>query len=138
MAHLVLSRIKLNVASKDLAIDLFSEVAQETARTIAMDRKSNKSTQLRRFYDEIIMWDTRINTQTDKEKCQAVFDESLPFIRMINAKVAYAKGRGLVNDDYLDLLNHCLKEVKDPHSMRHFKLFMEAFMGFYKLERPKD
>lgn len=130
----VLNKIKLT----DIAVDLFSEVAHETARIIARDSKSNKPTQLRRFYDEIVMWDTRINTQSTKEKRDKVFDESLPFIRMMNAKVAYAKGRKLVNDDYLDLLNHCLKEAKDPRSMRHFKLFMEAFMGFYKLERPKD
>ncbi|HHL18243.1 MAG TPA: type III-A CRISPR-associated protein Csm2 [Thiothrix sp.] len=130
----VLSKIRLS----NITADLFSEVAQETARIIARDDKNNKPTQLRRFYDEIIMWDTRINTQPSKEKRDEVFNESLPFIRMMNAKVAYAKGRDLVNDDYLNLLNHCLKEVNDPESMRHFKLFMEAFMGFYKLEESES
>ena len=130
----VLSKIRLS----NITADLFSEVAQETAGIIARDDKKNKPTQLRRFYDEIIMWDTRINTQPTKEKRDEVFNESLPFIRMMNAKVAYAKGRDLVNDDYLNLLNHCLKEVNDPESMRHFKLFMEAFMGFYKLEESES
>lgn len=134
MAYLAFDKIQL----MDIEVDLFSEVAHETAKTIATDSKSNKPTQLRRFYDEIVMWDTRINTQATQQERDDVLRESLPFIRMMNAKVAYAKGRNLVNDDYLDLLNHCLKQVEDPHTLRHFKLFMEAFMGFYKLERPKD
>jgi CRISPR-associated protein Csm2 len=134
MAYLKLDKIKFDA----IDADLFSEIAQNTAKIIALDYKSNKPTQLRHFYDEIVMWDTRINSQPTKEEGEKVFKESLPFIRMINAKVAYAKGRKLVNDDYLDLLNHCLKEINDPLSLRYFKLFMEAFMGFYKFERPKD
>ena len=118
--------------------NLFSDTAREMAEIMARDYRSNKPTQLRRFYDEIVMWDTRINGQSNPEKSDAIFKKSLPFIRMMNAKIAYAKGRKLVNDDYLELLNHCLKEVKDPQSMGYFKLFMEAFMGFYKLEETKQ
>ncbi|CAA6820354.1 MAG: CRISPR-associated protein, Csm2 family [uncultured Thiotrichaceae bacterium] len=120
------------VFSGDLEPELFSSVAEQTARTIASGKNTNKSTQLRKFYDEICMWETRISSHPE------MFKESLPFIKMINAKVAYAKGRKLVDDNYVLLINHCLKQIQDEDTMRYFKLFMEAFMGFYKVERPRD
>ena len=113
--------------------DLFSDVAQATAITLADKsnrNKSNKPTQLRRFYDEIVMCDNRASMHPEK------FEEYLPFIRMLNAKAAYALGRKLVDKNYVNLLSHCLKQVDDDKTMRNFKLFMEAMMGFYKQERP--
>lgn len=123
-----LSKIKL----AKIEADLFSRVAKQTAETIATNRRTNKPTQLRKFYDEIVMWETRISANPDS------FKESLPFIQMINAKVAYAKGRKLVDNNYLKLMHHCLDQVDSAETMRNFKLFIEAFMGFYKVERPKD
>ncbi len=117
---------------KDISADLFDKIAREKAEIIAQDTRSNKSTQLRRFYDEIVMWESKTSQHPEK------FAEFLPFIRMLNAKAAYAQGRKLVNEDYVLLLNTCLKQVECNKTMRHFKLFMEAFMGFYKQERPKD
>ncbi len=117
---------------KTLSADLFDKIAKEKAEIIARDNNSNKSTQLRKFYDEIVMWETKTSQHPEK------FAEFLPFIRMLNAKAAYAKGRKLVNEDYVMLLSDCLKQVECDKTMRHFKLFMEAFMGFYKEERPKD
>lgn len=64
------------------------------------------------------------------------FDEYLPFIRMLNAKAAYARGRKLVDDNFVGLLNSGLQQVTNPETLHTFKLFMEAFMGFYKQERP--
>ena len=116
--------------SRPLDPELFNGTAREAAQTIARaDKYRNKSTQLRRFYDELVLWDTRVNQQ------QAKFAEFLPFIRMINAKAAYAEGRKLVDATFVELMHHTLGEVKDPDSMTACKLFWEAFMGFYKQER---
>jgi len=122
------SRIQL----KDIKADLFDGVARETAETIADNRNSNKPTQLRRFYEEIVMWESKAGQHPEK------FDEYLPFIRMINAKAAYALGRKLVDDNYVKLISDGLQQVDSLKTLRHFKLFMEAFMGFYKEKRPKD
>ncbi len=129
------SRATINTDDIDLktvSADLFDKTAKQKAEVIAGDTKSNKPTQLRKFYDEIVMWEAKSSQHPDK------FAEFLPFIRMLNAKAAYAKGRKLVNEDYVILLNACLQQVECDKTMRHFKLFMEAFMGFYKEERPKD
>jgi CRISPR-associated protein Csm2 len=123
--------IKLGKTDKKLDPELFNSVAQEAAKTVAsgVDRV-NKSTQLRKFYDELVLWDNKVTLHPDK------FDEYLPFIRMLNAKVAYAEGRNLVNKNFVDLLHNGLKEVVCAETLHTFKLFMEAFMGFYKQERP--
>ena len=112
--------------------DLFSDIARKKAQQLAGDERSNKPTQLRRFYDELVLWETRTSQQPGK------FAEFLPFIRMMNAKAAYAEGRKLVNADFVALMRHTLGEVKDPETLTHCKLFWEAFMGFYKQVRPKD
>ncbi len=121
---------KINLSKIDA--DLFSKVAKQTADTIGSGRNTNKPSQLRKFYDEIVMWDTKCEGKPKE------FSQYLPFIRMINAKVAYARGRKLVDDNYVKLIEHCLLQVIDQKTMRNFKIFMEAFMGFYKAVRPKD
>ena len=110
--------------------DLFDKTAKRAAETVAKcKRELNKSTQLRRFYDELVMWEEKIRSDESK------FNEHLPFVRMIKAKVAYAKGRKLVDGAYVDLLGQTIDFIKSPEDMRIAKLFLEAFMGFYKLEK---
>ncbi|GAB4253971.1 MAG: type III-A CRISPR-associated protein Csm2 [Methylomicrobium sp.] len=119
------------IEPKALNPDLFNQVASDAAETIADTKKElNKPTQLRRFYDEIVMWESKASMNQDK------FSEYLPFIRMINAKVAYALGRGLVDKNFVEMMSHGLKQVETYPDLRHFKLFLEAFMGFYKQKRP--
>ncbi|MCP9456145.1 MAG: type III-A CRISPR-associated protein Csm2 [Nitrospira sp.] len=112
--------------------ELFNSVAEEAARTISFNRNLNKASQLRRFYDELILWDSKVTSQPEK------FQDYLPFIRMINAKVAYARGRNLVDDHFVRLMQHTLKQVTDAQSLSTCKLFWEAFFGFYKKYRPSD
>jgi CRISPR-associated protein Csm2 len=118
--------------SKPLQPELFNTIAKDAAKRVAAaSRDRNKSTQLRRFYDELCLWDLRVAQQPGR------FEEYLPFIRMLNAKVAYAEGRKLVDATYVDLLHHTLREVKDAESLSVCKLFWEAFTGFYKQERAE-
>lgn len=109
--------------------ELFNTVAHQIAKTVAGDDRNqkNKPTQLRQFYDELVMWEEK--TRQDEQR----FLEYLPFIRMLNAKAAYAKGRNHVDQNFVDLVSHCVGQVKSPATLRNFKLFFEAFMGFYKL-----
>lgn len=106
---------------------LFSDIAESAAKTVANDAKEkNKSSQLRRFYDEVVMWQEKVG-KDDKR-----FAELEPYIRMLKAKVAYAKGRGHIDDNFETLVRHVVDQVKDAGTLRQAKLFMEAFMAFYK------
>lgn len=119
--------------AKPLDPELFNSLALSAAKNVSSgNRDRNKSTQLRRFYDELVAWESRVNHNQQPGR----FDEYLPFIRMLNAKAAYAEGRKLVDRTFVSLLQHTLGEVKDPETLTACKLFWEAFMGFYKQERP--
>ena len=115
-----------------LNAELFNNVAREKAKIIAENEKANKPSQIRKFYDELCMWETKVSLEP------ARFSDYLPFILMLNAKLAYAKGRRLVDDNFVKLIGDCLKQVKDPDTLRICKLFFEAFLGFYKELRPYD
>ncbi len=110
--------------------DLFDKTASNAAKIVARCRREqNKSTQLRRFYDELVMWEEKVRQNPDK------FDEYLPFIRMLKAKAAYAEGRKLVDGAFVDLIEQAIDFIENAADLRTAKLFFEAFMGFYKLEK---
>ena len=127
---------------------IFSDIAKEASEFIRpkgekdprsgkvfyknKDKDANKSTQLRKFYDELSMWDDKIHRITDKAQRQAEYEKSAPFIHMLKAKAAYAKGRDHVNGDFLKLFNHLIGQIDSPETLRHAKLFFEAMIGFRK------
>lgn len=112
--------------------ELFNSVARQAAEIVAENRGANKPSQIRKFYDELCMWETKVSMEPTR------FNDYLPFILMLNAKLAYAKGRRLVDEHFTQLMGDGLKQVKDPDTLRICKLFFEAFLGFYKELRPSD
>ncbi|QGU33961.1 type III-A CRISPR-associated protein Csm2 [Thermochromatium tepidum ATCC 43061] len=125
-----LSRVRFGA---NLEAQLFNEVAQRCAKTISeSNQRCNKPSQLRRFYDELLMWVAKVEQAPER------FAEYRPFILMLNAKAAYAKGRDLVDANFVALLNHCLRQAEDAKTLGQVKLFLEAFLGFYKAERPRE
>ena len=117
---------------KELDPLLFSTIADETAQTISKDGSGNQNngTQLRRFFDEVL----RLNSQAQQP--QADWLLILPQLHMIIAKVAYAKGRKLVSNSFVDLIKNSILQVKDEDDLKIFTNFLESFMGFYKVHKP--
>lgn len=124
-----------DICFQPLNPELFDMVAKGAAFAVCQSGagRSNKSTQLRKFYDELVMWNDKVQLQRGTERAEK-YTELAPFIKMLNAKVAYAKGRGHVDGMFEDIFSHCIKSIKDADSLKHCKLFMEAFMGFYKAQ----
>lgn len=117
---------------------LFSDDAEAMAQRLnssAMndkgkpDDKKNNSTQLRRFYDELVGWQERIGSSEEK------FKEYEAFIHMLNAKAAYAEGRKLVTKEFVQWMRECIKQVDSPRTLNHFRLHFEAMLGFLKAIR---
>lgn len=128
------NEIKSTIKFDSISPNLYDEIANETAECIANSemRDANKSTQLRKYYDELCMWDQKIKQAPEKYK------EYLPLIKMLNAKVAYANGRKLVDKNFVDMMRHCLGQLtEEKKTFENCKLFFEAFMGFYKMHKPK-
>ncbi len=126
---------------QSLTPDLFDSVANEWAKIVADDKPRTKDSQLRKFYDELLRWEDKVNGngRGKREDAKVRLREHLPFIRMMNAKAAYAQGRKLVGASFVNMLRNCLEQVDDnPDTLRNCRLFFEAFIGFYKLHGPQN
>lgn len=119
----ILSRIKI---SKPLAQDLFSDVALKVARKISKDDNTNSATQMRRFFNELVLWQDKVGF--DEEQ----FKQAAPFIQMMRAKVAYAKSRKYVDANFQDVMNRLIPQITDIETLNNAKLFFEALIGFKK------
>ncbi|MGX2950058.1 type III-A CRISPR-associated protein Csm2 [Ursidibacter sp. B-7004-1] len=115
--------------------DIFSDIAKEAAVEIKSNNNVNKTTQLRKFYDELAMWNERV--QLEQENKSAKFKELEPFIKMLKAKVAYAKGRKHIDENFMNIFNKAIDEIKCPKTLKDAKLFIEAVMGYCKLYEAK-
>lgn len=112
---------------------LFSKDAEDIAELLNKDTSKNKSTQIRRFYDELVGWQERIGTDEQK------FRDYEAFIHMLNAKAAYAQGRNLVTEDFVKWLRDCIQQIDSPRTLNHFRLHFEAMLGFLKfLKKDKS
>jgi CRISPR-associated protein, csm2 family len=116
----------------DKFAEIFSDIAQRAAKHIKTNKNLNKTTQLRKFYDELAMWNDRV--QLVRENKAGKFQELIPFIKMLKAKVAYAEGRKHVDKSFSEVFNRCIDQINNVETLRDAKLFMEAVMGFCKLE----
>ncbi|HOV89756.1 MAG TPA: type III-A CRISPR-associated protein Csm2 [Syntrophorhabdaceae bacterium] len=117
--------------------ELFSKQAEELAIKIYKDQeeskgKHNKPTQLRKFYDVVLGYKSLMQGLTDDEKRKEEFEKVLPYIKMLNAKAAYAFGRDLISKSFKDFLSNSLKKINDFNDFKTFADFFESFMGFYK------
>jgi CRISPR-associated protein Csm2 len=122
-----------------LSENLFSDIAEDKAIAVARagGRRNNKSTQLRKFYDELVMWFDKVNMERSKDAKISKYAEIAPFIKMMKAKVAYAKGRDHVDTCFDQMFSKLISQIDSPDTLKHAKLFMEAFMGFYKVHEEK-
>jgi CRISPR-associated protein Csm2 len=113
---------------------LYADIAEAKAKFLAENsgREANKSTQLRRFYDELVLWNEKVNGRGTADEREGRYKELAPLIKMLNAKVVYAEGRKHVDKNFVSLFRQTLAEIRNPRTLEQAKLFMEAFMGFYK------
>lgn len=107
---------------------LFSKIAEDIAEKVHSGggRDSNKRSQLRKFFDEVIRLNSMAKSSPDE------WDNILPYVNMLLAKVVYAEGRKKVTGEFVDLIKNCIKQVKSPDDLDVFANFFEAFMGFYR------
>ncbi|HBL22952.1 MAG TPA: type III-A CRISPR-associated protein Csm2 [Deltaproteobacteria bacterium] len=117
---------------------LFSDEAEKWATGIWASSKkkmkdgkeqleNNKRSQIRKFYDEVLRLNG--NLKTNHEDWEVV----LPYVNMLIAKAAYARGRNsLVTDEFVRMIRECVAEVQRPQDLDIFANFFEAFMGFYR------
>lgn len=107
----------------------FDTDAQQFAEQLEQRGKKDKSTQLRRFYDQLQQLEQRING--DEEKLTLY----LPEIRMICAHLAYAEGRELISDTFCDTMQNLIRSIDTCQHLKNGRLFFEATLGFLRAMR---
>ena len=114
--------------------ELFNKTAKEWAEKIGVDKKFGvQNTQMRKFYDKVL----ELNDKAKKVDEDEFKEEILPFVKMLNSKVAYASQRSsgggkLVNKAFVDMMNGCISQIETKERLQNFKLFFEAVIGFHK------
>lgn len=123
--------------------ELYSSKAETLAKIIAGDneklRKHNKRTQIRKFYDEVTRLNMAARMKTvnkDEPDTDSNWNDIVPLVHMIVAKAAYARGRDLVSDNFVEFMKDSIRQVEKPKDLNVFANFFEAFMGFYRLHGP--
>lgn len=133
MAEVIFWKDKEN---KKVDPKLFSTRAEDMAKELAKDnresKKLNKRTQIRKFYDEVLRLDMEAKTRPQE------WDGILPLIHMLTAKAAYARGRELVSDNFVDFIRASIGQISEPDDLVIFANFFEAFMGFYRQHGPAN
>lgn len=99
---------------------LFDTTASTWAKLI--DR--TKKTQARNFYEKVLELETKSQNEA--------WENVLPFVKMLNSKVAYGVSRKVVSFEFEKMMNKAIAQVNTPEDLRVFKLFFEAVLGFFK------
>lgn len=132
-----LNRINLQ---GELPADIFSDVAKEAAEHTLVHKNNghisdvNKSTQLRKFYDELVMWHDKVQRAANSDE---TYRQVAPFIQMLKAKAAYSKGRGHVDKNFTEIFDRIISQINNAQTLHHAKLFFEAVMGYRKAYETK-
>ncbi|QJA06828.1 type III-A CRISPR-associated protein Csm2 [Thermosulfurimonas marina] len=120
----------------------FSEVAQEWAQRISQEGggkegHKNKNSQIRKYYDVIF------NLNQRSKQGGGNWNFILAQLHRQLALVHYARGRDLVTDSFVKMMEELIKAVSEdakrgPRDLETVAQFLEAFMAYYRECRPKD
>ncbi len=99
---------------------LFDEDAKEWADKIGKTKK----TQARNFYDKVL----ELESKAKHEEWESV----LPFVKMLNSKVAYGLSRKVVSPEFQKMMTSCISQINTKEDLTKFKLFFEAVLGYFK------
>jgi len=112
------------------ALSLSEELAEECKKS---NKRLNKRTQIRKFYDEVVRLSMLSKSRPEEE-----WNNILPLVHMLVAKAAYANGRKLISPNFMKFIRESIEQVQSQDDLEVFSNFFEAFMGFYRLHCPSN
>jgi len=113
--------------------ELFNKTADRWAEKIGNGKGGVQNTQMRKFYDQVLSLQQKAKQMSDED----FQSDLLPFVKMLNSKVAYASTRNsgggkIVNKAFVEMMGSCINQVSSKKDLNTFKLFFEAVIGFHK------
>lgn len=119
--------------------ELFSEKAQEEGQKLVVEKSIKlkgkgfveiSTTQLRRFFDDVKAMQRYLYQFQGKDREDA-FQKKLPEIKMLKAKVSYARGRDTVTDQFQSFIESNVNAVNNLADFDVFCKYFEAVYGFF-------
>ena len=89
-----------------------------------------KTTQLRKLFAAV----KEINLETKTKN----WNELKVKFFLLMPKLAYAKGRKLISEDFYNLLESAMNKVQSKEDFNRFVEFLEAIVAFYKANKPRS
>lgn len=117
---------------ENITAKIFDETARKWSLVIANADRGVEKNQLRNFYEKVLELEEKALNSTEEEFLKKV----LPFVKMLNSKVAYAKNKqsSPVNLAFVIFMTKSISQVKNIDTFRNFKFLFEAIIGFYEKE----
>lgn len=117
----LLMKIKEGLRQHPMDPKIFCEFPEQLVSKISMTGE-NKSSQIRKFYEEIERW-------THKEESQ--FEIYKPYMKMLAAKARYAEEKKVISSEFCQLVN-VLVDVATEKFENIFKVkdFMECIIAY--------
>jgi CRISPR-associated protein Csm2 len=127
---------------KQLMPELLDVYAQNRAKDFipnkAKDSKENlKTTQMRRFYDDLKAIERKIMAGKDIKEQQANFERDRALIVMFKAKAVYAEKRGVAPRAFTQFIFDHVASIKDLDDFKGFLKLFEAVVAFHKFFSPE-
>jgi len=121
---------------KNITEKTFDVTAEKWSKVIVNTDRGVEKNQLRNFYDKVLeLHEKAINSSDEEFKLKV-----LPFIKMLNSKVTYAKNKqqGSVNEAFVIFMREAISQVDSQDSFNNFKFLFEAVIGFYEKENKRN
>ncbi|MBW1992512.1 MAG: type III-A CRISPR-associated protein Csm2 [Deltaproteobacteria bacterium] len=113
---------------------IFWQKAERLSQVLANQGKSNRRTQIRRFYDEVLRLD-----QDAKRLPEEQWPSIQARLNLLVPKAVYAWGRdNLVSEEFVEFIKNSVKQIDNKEDLAMFATFFEAFMGFYRKEKKEQ
>jgi len=125
--------VKYFEADGSLAAELLDSAAEKQARSL----QNVTTTQLRRFYEDVLALDRRLQVESEgagQEKREEVFKRMRAEFKMLKAKAAYAHGRE-AKQFPREFLQFFIDHVHAVNTAREFDAFckhFQAVVAFHK------
>ena len=87
---------------------LFDEIAKDWAEKI----EKTKKTQARNFYEKVLELENKAKHES--------WENVLPFVKMLNSKVAYGVSRKVVSPQFQDMMTSCISQVNTKEDLNCF------------------
>jgi|GEM_PF-3112716 len=108
---------------------LLKNGAYTVAKLFEKDKKP-KSTQFRKFYEEVIKLRNRGQRYKNDQKGFNTFIK--PPLNLLYSKIYYAVERNLAGPTFKRVMEKSLDRIDSQEELERFTLFMEAIIGFMK------